>query len=194
MRRWRRVELADVAAPEFLHQSRYAARFRWTQQQVDVVVHQHVRVQYAACFQQRLSEQVQVAAAVGVIQEAGQAVVATLDDVLGMPGRSSRGCLAMLRALSRWPLTDSAYVGIGLWESAALACKKVNLTPFALAGRRQDKVRRLTRSSDRLCSRCRARLGRGVWRAIQYEEARRPARRSRQLVLEQLRAPYVAGL
>jgi hypothetical protein len=51
-----------------------------------VVVHQHIGVQCAVGSEQRLAQQIEVTTAVVVIQEAGQAVVAALDDVLGDVG------------------------------------------------------------------------------------------------------------
>lgn len=47
-----------------------------------MIVHQHVGVQMAFGIQQELAQEGQVAPAVVVIEEAGQAVVPTLDDVL----------------------------------------------------------------------------------------------------------------
>ena len=92
------IELADVGAPELLHHGRDGAGRGRRDQKVDVVVHEHVGVQCAAGGEQRLAEQVQVAVAVVVIQKAGQAVVAALDDMLGnarevesgLPGHASR--------------------------------------------------------------------------------------------------------
>jgi len=38
------IELADVAAPELLHQARNGTGFGRSQQQTDVVVHEHIGV------------------------------------------------------------------------------------------------------------------------------------------------------
>ncbi|EIM00736.1 hypothetical protein UUA_06249, partial [Rhodanobacter thiooxydans LCS2] len=76
------IELTDIAASQFLHQARDGACFGRCGQQVDVIVHQRVAMQCAVCVEQCFAQQVQVAMPVGVIQEAGQAVVASLDDVL----------------------------------------------------------------------------------------------------------------
>src|SRR6185437_17063668 len=81
------VELADVAAAEFLHQASDGTRRRWRQEEVDVVVHQDVGVQRAAGVLQRLVENTQVAVPIAVIQKARQAIVATLDNVLRDAGQ-----------------------------------------------------------------------------------------------------------
>lgn len=49
---------------------------------MDVIAHQHVAMQCAMRIEQCFVQQVQVVIPAGVIQGAGQAVVASLDDVL----------------------------------------------------------------------------------------------------------------
>jgi hypothetical protein len=49
---------------------------------VDVVGHQHVGMQDATRGKRALAQKVQVAAAVAVVEEAGQSIVAALDNVL----------------------------------------------------------------------------------------------------------------
>ena len=76
------VELADVLAAQSLHQLADGAGSRGRGQQVHVVVHQHVGVQLALAGEQGFTQQLQIAGAVGVVEETGQAVVAALHDVL----------------------------------------------------------------------------------------------------------------
>lgn len=84
------IELAHVLAAEPLHQLADGARDGWRGQQVDVVVHQHVGVQLEAAGQQGVAQQLPVARAVIVVEEAGQAVAA-LHDVLRNAGKVDAG-------------------------------------------------------------------------------------------------------
>jgi len=95
-----------------------------------VVVHQHVGVQLAARIEQCLKQQREVTLPIVIIQKAGQAIVAALNDVLRNAGRSSRGCRAIARG-SAWACDrDSIPGSFGSWELVCLSCRKVNLTPF----------------------------------------------------------------
>lgn len=76
------IEQGYVVAAKTLHQCACRARVWRGEQQVHVVVHQHPAMQLATGVVQGIGQQVQVGAAVQVIQEAGQAVVAALHDVL----------------------------------------------------------------------------------------------------------------
>jgi len=76
------IELADVAAPEFLHEAGNGSRLWWCGQQMDVIVHQYVCVQPAAGIEQRLAQQCEVALPVVVVEKAGETIVPALDDVL----------------------------------------------------------------------------------------------------------------
>ena len=51
-----RVELADAAPSEFLHETRACAELRWLGQQVNMSVHEHVGVQLAAAVEQRFAQ------------------------------------------------------------------------------------------------------------------------------------------
>ena len=82
-----RVELADNVAAQHLHHSAHRANFRRRDQQAHVVVHQHVRMQFDIGDGQLLAQQFQVVDAVNVVQEARQAVVAALHDVLRNSGQ-----------------------------------------------------------------------------------------------------------
>ena len=54
---------------------------------MDVVVHEYVGMQRAAGFPQRVTEKLQIQKTIGVIEEARQAVIATLDDMLCRTGK-----------------------------------------------------------------------------------------------------------
>ena len=81
------IELADVAASEFLHQASNRADVGRRDQQMNVIVHQHISVQSAACIQQRFAQQGDIALSIVLVEKAGQAVVAALDDVLRNAGQ-----------------------------------------------------------------------------------------------------------
>jgi len=85
------VERADVLAAQYLHHPAQGAGFGRGGQQVHVVVHQHVGMQVAAGGEQGVAQQVAVAAAVFVVQEAGQAIVAALHEVLRDAGQVKTG-------------------------------------------------------------------------------------------------------
>lgn len=81
------VELADIAASEFLHQASNGSNFRRRGEQVLVAVHQDVCMQFAACVEQRFTQQRQIALPVVVVKNAGQWIVAALDNTLRYPGQ-----------------------------------------------------------------------------------------------------------
>lgn len=58
---------------------------------MDVVVHQYVGMQCAARLRQHPVEQLHVVVAIGIVEEAGQAVVAALDHMLGNIGQVEAG-------------------------------------------------------------------------------------------------------
>ena len=65
------VELADVAASEFLHQASNRADVRRFGQQMNVIVHQHISVQSAACIQQCFAQQGEIALSIVLVEKAG---------------------------------------------------------------------------------------------------------------------------
>ena len=81
------VEQSHVVPAQLLHHPPECAEFRRRRQQVHVVVHQHVGVQAAAGGVQCFAQQLAIARAVFVVQEAGQAIVAALHDVLRDAGQ-----------------------------------------------------------------------------------------------------------
>lgn len=94
------IELANVLAAELLHEGGDGARLRRRDEQVHVVVHQHVGMQLAAGGEQRFAQQVAIADAVGIVEEAGQAVVAALDDVLRDAGQVESGLASHARSVA----------------------------------------------------------------------------------------------
>jgi hypothetical protein len=97
------VELADVLAPELLHEPANAAGVGGRGQQMDVVVHEHVRVRLAAGGPQRVVQEVAVARAVSVVENAGQAVVAALHDMLRDARKVETGEAGHARRIGRRP-------------------------------------------------------------------------------------------
>ncbi|KVS73425.1 hypothetical protein [Burkholderia cepacia] len=67
--------MTDVLTPQLLHQLRGHAGIEWCQQEVNVIVHEHVGVKKATRVQQRVAEQMQITLPVGVIEKAGEAIV-----------------------------------------------------------------------------------------------------------------------
>ena len=86
-----RIELADVLAAELLHQATDGTGRGWRGQQVHMVVHQHVGVKLAVGGEQCFVQELPVASAVDIVEEAGQAVVAALHDVLRDAGQVDAG-------------------------------------------------------------------------------------------------------
>ena len=72
------VEVAKVTPTQTLHETRGGAFLGWREQQMDVVVHQHVGVQAASSGQLCFAQQGHIICSITVIQQAGQAVVASL--------------------------------------------------------------------------------------------------------------------
>jgi hypothetical protein len=113
---------------------------------MDVVVHQHIGMQRDVGVEQGFAQQMQIAPPVGVIEEAGQAIVAALDDVLRYVGKieSGQACHAASFVGVRQPASAAdADFRVGyLLDAASANPPKVNLTPFlpfladSAAGRR----------------------------------------------------------
>lgn len=82
-----RVELTHIATPEFLHMASDRSDFWWRSQRMDVVIHQYVRVQSAPCVEQCFAKLRQVMLPIVVVAKAGQAIVATLNNVLRNTGQ-----------------------------------------------------------------------------------------------------------
>lgn len=80
------IEQSHVLTAKLVHHAGNAAFAWWCDQHMDVVVHENVGMQSALTAQQRFSQQGQVSASVGIVKEAGQPVVAALDDVLWNTG------------------------------------------------------------------------------------------------------------
>ena len=82
-------------------------------QQVDVVVHQPMGVQLHAGRRQRFPQQVEIVQPVAVIEEARQAVVSTLHDVLRNARQIESRCAAHADSIARtsgrrWSAYDEA--------------------------------------------------------------------------------------
>ena len=76
-----RVEQADVAPAEPLHETAHVAGLLRRHEEVDMVVHEDIGMQAAVRCSQRFPEQLQIPEPVTVVEEAGQTVVASLDHV-----------------------------------------------------------------------------------------------------------------
>jgi hypothetical protein len=85
------IEQRHIVPPQPLHHLCDRTGCGRREQQMDMVVHQHIGVQLAAACMQRIFEQMQVAQSVAVIQKAGQAIVAPLHDVLRNTGKVDAG-------------------------------------------------------------------------------------------------------
>ncbi len=81
-----RIEALDVIPADALHQLPEVAGIGRRHQQVDVVVHQDLRMQLAGGLVQGLGQQVQVEQPVVVIEKAWEPVVAALDHMLRNAG------------------------------------------------------------------------------------------------------------
>src|SRR3546814_4637045 len=77
-------------------------------EEVDMIVHQDIGMQTAVRRRQRLPQELQVAQSIAIIQEAGQAVVATLHYVLRDVGQVEAG-----EAGHVWE-----HAGLGGWPQA----------------------------------------------------------------------------
>lgn len=94
------VDVPHVASAERLHGAGDACRRGGRHQQMDMIGHQNIRVHHAAFTAGDLAQILQIAHVVDFREEAGTAVVAALDDVLGDTGqvdarRSWHGATAM---------------------------------------------------------------------------------------------------
>jgi hypothetical protein len=128
------VELADILASELLHQARHGADVGWRDEKMDVVVHQHVGMQRDVSTEQGFVQQMQIAPPVDVIEEAGQAIVAALDDMLRdmrkiEPGQACHAASFISGvAWHQWPMPDSR--GGNLPDVMSANRHEVNLTPY----------------------------------------------------------------
>ena len=75
------VEMAHVGGPECLHHAGWRARVACGDEQVDVVRHQDVGMNRAACLLARVEKRQQITRAVEVVDKAGAAVVAALNEM-----------------------------------------------------------------------------------------------------------------
>lgn len=80
------IDAAHVASSQRLHHPGYLARRLRRDQQVHVVGHQDIGVDDTVLLQCGLAQVGQVTSVVGFGKEAGQAIIAALDDVPGDPG------------------------------------------------------------------------------------------------------------
>jgi hypothetical protein len=70
-----------------MHHLRHRARLKRGQQQMHMVAHQYIGVKLAAEAQQRLSQALQIALAILIVQKAWQTIVAPLHHVLRNTGK-----------------------------------------------------------------------------------------------------------
>jgi len=75
------VEPADISPPKGLHHPRQRLRMRWRREQVDVIGHQHVRVNRHLVRPRRVAQAIKIEAMVVRAREYGRAIVAALNDV-----------------------------------------------------------------------------------------------------------------
>lgn len=80
------VDVANVTPPQRLHEAGDLATALRGHQQVHVVGHQYIGVNLAAVAQRDFPEVLQIAMPIGIGEEAGLAIVAALDNVLGNAG------------------------------------------------------------------------------------------------------------
>jgi hypothetical protein len=81
-----RIERSDILASEFLHQAGYGAYGWRCRQQMHMVAHQYISMQFDVGVEQGFMEVLEIAPAVAVIKETREAVVAALNDMLGYAG------------------------------------------------------------------------------------------------------------
>jgi hypothetical protein len=107
-----RIEQRHLIAPQALHQGVHGAGLWRGEQQVDMVVHQHPAMQAATAVVQCFGQQVQIGASVRIVQKAGHAIVAALNDVLGnakkINPRLSDPAYRLTNATSVRPSADAA--------------------------------------------------------------------------------------
>lgn len=81
------VDVSNIAPPKSLHKAWDGAFRRWRQQQVDMVRHQHIRMDRAALAAGHVTQFAAIAQVVSVVEEAWLAVVAPLNDMLRNTGK-----------------------------------------------------------------------------------------------------------
>jgi hypothetical protein len=96
-----RIELPDVVMAKFLHEAGNGTAVGRSDQQVDVIAHQHVRRSLDGGIDQSFMQHVQVAPPVVVVQEARQAIVTALDHMLRYPRQIETRRRAMRRVSSQ---------------------------------------------------------------------------------------------
>jgi hypothetical protein len=81
------IEQTGIVARERMHQPRQGTHLARRHQQMNMIAHQHIRVQATSKSHQRMPQALQVALAILVVQKARQAIVAPLHHVLRNTGK-----------------------------------------------------------------------------------------------------------
>jgi hypothetical protein len=82
-----RIDDANIAASQVLHHCPDGARFGWSDKKMHMIAHEHISVDFAASTRRRFGQASEIKPPVRFAEEAGSAVVATLDDVLRYVGQ-----------------------------------------------------------------------------------------------------------
>lgn len=128
------IELTDVLTPKLLHQSRGHAGIGWCHQEVNVIVHEHVGMKKATRVQQRVAEQMQITLPVGVIEKAGEAIVASLHDVLRNAGQIESRKSGHEASVATHPSYRGRHGRADRVSHRHAVTPEVNLTPFLNQG------------------------------------------------------------
>jgi hypothetical protein len=83
--------MCNIALVKHLHEQGKASSVMWRQCQVDVVGHQHIRMDFAAGLLRKAHHPAQVVLEVVLAKEAGISVVSTLNQVDGHIGNDESG-------------------------------------------------------------------------------------------------------
>nr|WP_264162550.1 hypothetical protein [Burkholderia cepacia] len=124
--------MTDVLTPKFLHQSRGHAGIGWCQQEVNVIVHEHVGVKKATRVRQLVAEQMQITLPVGVIEKAGEAIVTSLLDVLRNAGQIESRKSGHEASMATRPGCRSRHGCANRVSFRQAVAPEVNLPPFLL--------------------------------------------------------------
>lgn len=124
------IELTDVLTPKLLHQLRGHAGIGWCQQEVNVIVHEHVSMKKAPRVQQRIAEQMQITLPVGVIEKAGEAIVTPLHDVLRNTGQIESSKSGLEASVATHPSYRGRHGRADRVSHRQAVAPEVNLTPF----------------------------------------------------------------